>query len=160
MNSRIGGISRGFFFNLPPKLSFLRSSFVRFFPLRRRPRPVASSGKKGPVIIASHRDCRDRLTHENVIRISLLPTALRNDSTSLCNIVSLFPPLLSFPPPHPTFILSKRFRQSCRSSLSLPREIQHEVGRLRSRLLGNCHKGSIRLMSSAIDIYDEIEIGF
>jgi len=53
-------------------------------------RPVASSGKEGPVITVSHRDCRDRLTHENVIRISLLPTALRNDcSTSLCNVVSL-----------------------------------------------------------------------
>lgn len=128
------------FFQLaPPELSFLRSSLARFFPLRRRPRPVASSGKKGPVIIASHRDCRDRLTHENVIRISLLPTALRNDcSTSLCNVVSLFPPCLSFPLPHLTFIFSKRFRQFCRSSLgiSLPREIQHEVGRLRSQVVG------------------------
>lgn len=100
----------------------VRSSLAHLFPLRRRPRPIASSGKKGPVIIASHRDCRDRLTHENVIRISLLPTALRNDcSTSLCNIVSLFPPLLSFPLPHPTFIFSKKFCQSCRSSLHLYR---------------------------------------
>lgn len=61
-------------------------------------RPVASSGKEGPVITASHRDCRDRLTHENVIRISLLPTALRNDcSTSLCNVVSRSPPPASLP---------------------------------------------------------------
>lgn len=34
----------------------------------------------------------------------------------------------------------------------LSHEIQHEVGQLRSRLLGNCHKGSTGLTSSAIDI--------
>lgn len=42
----------------------------------------------------------------------------------------------------------------------LSREIHHEVGQLRSRLLGNCHKGSTGLTSSAIDICEEIEIGF
>lgn len=99
---------------------------------------VASSGKKGPVIIASHRDCRDRLTHENVIRISLLPTALRNDcSTSLCNVVSLFP----LPPPSShvfhVYLLEEIPPILPRSSLSfLPREMQHEVGRLRSRFVG------------------------
>lgn len=77
-------------------------------------RPVASSGKEGPVITASHRDCRDRLTHENVIRISLLPTALRNDcSTSLCNVVSRFP---SASPSSLVYLPSERPRQPCRSS--------------------------------------------
>lgn len=72
--------------------------------------------RRGPVITPRHRDCRDRLTHENVIRISLLPTALRNDRFSatreretLCNL--FFPSLLdslplslslSSPPPLPS----------------------------------------------------------
>lgn len=94
-------------------------------------RPVASSGKEGLVITASHRDCRDRLTHENVIRISLLPTALRNDcSTSLCNVVSRFSP-----PPSPSLVYLPGETSPILSVLlvHLSREIQHEVGQLRSR---------------------------
>lgn len=116
--------------------------------LRGGLRPVASSGKEGPVITASHRDCRDRLTHENVIRISLLPTALRNDcSTSLCNIVSPFLPCPSSdfpekPPPTPSFSAVYRARSSMKWVSS----------RARGSRWATCHEGLTGLTSSAIDI--------
>lgn len=46
------------------------------------------------MITARHRDCRDRLTHENVIRISLLPNRLEerlflDDEFVQCSFLSL-----------------------------------------------------------------------
>lgn len=128
------------------------------------------------MITPRHRDCRDRLTHENVIRISLLPTALRNDRFSatretLCNLLSfpLIPFLsLSSPPPLlstlfvplcfcPLFSRPPLPSRSCR--FVSPDEIQlpdHEVGQ--SPRLANCREGSTDLTSSTashqIDIYD------
>lgn len=64
--------------------------FRRRVPLVRLLHPE----RRGPVITPRHRDCRDRLTHENVIRISLLPTALRNDrfsATRVCATLFLSP---------------------------------------------------------------------
>lgn len=116
-------------------------------------RPVASSGKEGPVITASHRDCRDRLTHENVIRISLLPTALRNDcSTSLCNVVPPSLPSVSLPRPSPSVFPEKPPPTPSFFSVRLSREIQHEVGQRSRDRWATCHKGLTGLTSSAIDI--------
>lgn len=84
------------------------------------------------MITPRHRDCRDRLTHENVIRISLLPNRL--EERLLNEFMQRFRSVpLSLP---------AGFCVSLSVCLSDPRDpASHEVGRLLSRL-GNCHKGS------------------
>lgn len=73
---------------------------------------------------------------------------------------------LSFPPlrfsPFPRLSSRRDLANPVVLLVHLSREIQpvHEVGQPRSRLLSNCHKGSTGVTSSAIDICEEIEIGF
>jgi len=121
--------SHGLSVPLSLSLSLLRAR-ISLLLCRKRP-PVASSGKEGPVITASHCDCRDRLTHENVIRISLLSTALRTAQRVYATLSLLFPlSLRLFCPPSrlspplslslslslsPSLLSSRaRLRQSCR----------------------------------------------
>lgn len=142
MNSNVGGtaayrvaspIEIMIFFPARPSsfVSLLRSSRAYSSPLRRRPSCLIREGGTGDYS-EPHCDCRDRLTHENVIRISLLPTALRNDcSTSLCNASPLFP--LRFSPP--LSCLSTHGAQFNRSRPSITRD----PDRARSRSVLHSH---------------------
>lgn len=87
------------------------------------------------MITPCHRDCRDRLTHENVIRISLLPAAWRE--RVLAKFVQRGSPVLCPPPffirppwppsalPFPFFVSVLALSSRCRSARS---SFQHEVG--------------------------------
>lgn len=167
MNSDVGSIPRvagrdnDFFSSSSLELSLLRSSLSRT--------PLLASSEEAPGRLP-HPGRRDRwLQRATVIAEIVWLTKMSlgfhyfqppwgTTAQQVYAMLFLFFPLPSSP--HPSTV-PRNFADPV-VPLCLSREIQpaHEVGRLHSRLLGNCHKGSTGLTSSAIDICEEMEIGF